>query len=147
VLKWEVVVVEEEDSTASGEECLVVWEVVVDEVLHRASLGVSLSNDKVKTRRTPTSARRTMKLKATKKLRAIGLGRSSLGIRFRITSFDGLAKWAWGAYSQAFSFLLISWPLLSSRELGCTFAAKQFCICVRDWRFIDGRDRSHCRRF
>ena len=116
VLKWAVwvgaVVVEEEDFTVLEAECRVVWEVVVDEELPRASRGGFLSNDKMTTRRIPFSARMTMRLlnTATRKRKAIGQKRKcSRETKFRIPSYGGHAEWVWDSYSQAFSFPLISW--------------------------------------
>jgi hypothetical protein len=130
-LKWAVwaavVVVEEEDFTALEAECPAVWEAVVVEELPKASLGVSLSNDKVTTRRIPFSARITTRLlnKATRKQKTIGQRREiSRETKFRIPSYGGHAEWVWDSYSQAFSFLLISWCSFWSLEPGCTFASK-----------------------
>jgi hypothetical protein len=57
-----VAVREEGDFTALEVECLGVWEVVADEVLRKASLVVSLSNDKMPMRRLPLSPRGPAKL-------------------------------------------------------------------------------------
>jgi hypothetical protein len=133
VLKWAVWaavdVAEEVVSTALEVECLVVWEVVVDEVLHKAFLGGSLSNDNLTTRRiaSPFSVPNTTSplTTATEKRKAIGRGRKcSREPRFPIPNYDGLADWAWGSCSPAFSFLLISWRSFWSLELECTFASK-----------------------
>jgi hypothetical protein len=121
-----VVAVEEgEDSTALGVGCQAVWEVVVaGEVLHKASLVGSLSNDKMPMRRVPSSARETTKLMTTNR-RAIGQSKTDLPeTNYRTTNFNGLEDSAWDSYSQAFSFRSFCWPFYCSWGLGCTVALK-----------------------
>lgn len=124
---WEVVaaVEEEEDSTALEVECQGVWEVVGGEVLHKASLVDSLSNDRMPMRRVPFSTRETTRLMTTVDRRATGPRKRGLPeTSYWITIFNGLADWVWDSYSQAFSFRLISWRHCWSWGLECTVALK-----------------------
>lgn len=64
------------------------------------------------------------------------------GASSRMPIYGGCGKWGWGSCLLAFFYRLISWSLRLFWLRGYIFASVLDCMCARDGRMIDGRDRS-----